>query len=36
MQTEYDKQWNLISGPPSLYYGSDQYSACLLYTSRCV
>ena len=28
MQTEYDKQWNLISGPPSLYYGSDQYSAC--------
>ena len=28
MQMEYDKQWNLISGPPSLYYGSDQYSAC--------
>ena len=28
MQTEYDEQWNLISGPPSLYYGSDQYSAC--------
>ena len=28
METEYDKQWNLISGPPTLYYGSDQYSAC--------
>ena len=27
METEYDKQWNLIS-PPTLYYGSDQYSAC--------
>ena len=28
METKYDEQWNLISGPPTLYYGSDQYSVC--------
>ena len=28
METKYDEQWNLISGPPTIYFGSDQYSAC--------
>ena len=28
MEYKYDDQWNMISGPPNLYYGSDQYSAC--------
>ena len=28
METKYDGQWNLISGPPTIYFGSDQYSAC--------
>ena len=28
METKYDDQWNLISGPPTIYFGSDQYSAC--------
>jgi len=28
METKYDEQWNLISGPPTIYYGSDQYSVC--------
>ena len=28
MEYKYDSQWNQISGPPTLYYGSDQYSAC--------
>ena len=28
MEEKFDKQNNLISGPPKLYYGSDQYSAC--------
>jgi putative ABC transport system permease protein len=28
MQWEYDDDWNFISGPPSLYYVSDQYSVC--------
>jgi len=28
METKYDDQWNLISGPPTIYYGSDQYSVC--------
>ena len=28
MEYEYDDQYNLISGPPTIYYGSDQYSAC--------
>ena len=27
METKYDEQWNLISGPPTIYFGSDQYSA---------
>lgn len=28
MEWEYDDNWNLISGPPTVYYGSDQYSIC--------
>ena len=28
MERKYDDQWNLISGPPTIYYGSDQYSVC--------
>ena len=28
MERKYDNQWNLISGPPTIYFGSDQYSAC--------
>lgn len=28
METKYDEQWNLISGPPTIFFGSDQYSAC--------
>ena len=28
MEYEYDDNWNVISAPPSQYYGSDQYSAC--------
>ncbi len=28
MQYEYDEQWNLISAPPDMRYGSDQYAAC--------
>ena len=28
MERKYDDQWNLISGPPTIYFGSDQYSAC--------
>ena len=28
METKYDEQWNLISGPPTIYFASDQYSAC--------
>ena len=28
MARKYDNQWNLISGPPTIYFGSDQYSAC--------
>ena len=28
MEREYDDNWNLISGPPDFYYGSDQYSIC--------
>ena len=28
METKYDEQWNLISGPPTIYFVSDQYSAC--------
>ena len=28
METKYDEQWNQISGPPTIYYGSDQYSVC--------
>ena len=28
MDYNYDDNWNLISGPPTLYYGSDQYSVC--------
>ena len=28
MEWKYDDQWNLISGPPTIYYGSDQYSVC--------
>ena len=28
MEMKYDEQWNLISGPPTIYFGSDQYSAC--------
>ena len=28
METKYDEQWNLISGPPTIYFGSDQYSEC--------
>ena len=28
METKYDEQWNFISGPPTIYFGSDQYSAC--------
>ena len=28
METKHDEQWNLISGPPTIYFGSDQYSAC--------
>ena len=25
---KYDEQYNLVSGPPTQYYGSDQYSIC--------
>ena len=28
MEWKYDDQWNLISGPPTIYYGSDQYAVC--------
>ena len=28
MEYEYDDKGNLISAPPQLYYGSDQYAAC--------
>ena len=28
MEWKYDDQWNVISGPPTQYYGSDQYSVC--------
>jgi len=28
MEYEYDDNWNVISAPPSQYYGSDQYSVC--------
>ncbi len=28
MEWKYDEQYNVTSGPPQLYYGSDQYSAC--------
>jgi len=28
MEYKYDDDWNYISGPPSMYYGSDKYSAC--------
>jgi putative ABC transport system permease protein len=28
MEWKYDDNWNFISGPPQLYYASDQYSAC--------
>lgn len=28
MEYEYDDRWNLISAPPELYYGSDQYAVC--------
>ncbi len=28
MEYKYDDDWNLISAPPSLYYGGDQYAAC--------
>ena len=28
MEYEYDDNWNLISGPPSKYYGSEQYAVC--------
>ncbi len=28
METKYDDQWNITSGPPQQYYGSDQYSVC--------
>ena len=28
MEWKYDQQYNVVSGPPQIYYGSDQYSAC--------
>ena len=28
MEWKYDDQWNVVSGPPTQYYGSDQYSVC--------
>ena len=28
MEWKYDEQYNLVSGPPTQYYGSDQYSIC--------
>ena len=28
MEWKYDDQYNVISGPPTQYYGSDQYSVC--------
>ena len=28
MEWQYDDQYNVISGPPTQYYGSDQYSVC--------
>ena len=28
MEWKYDQQYNVASGPPQIYYGSDQYSAC--------
>ena len=28
MEWQYDDQWNVTSGPPQQYYGSDQYSIC--------
>ena len=28
MEWKYDQQYNVVSGPARLYYGSDQYSAC--------
>jgi len=28
MEYKYDDNWNYISGPPSIYYGSDQYAIC--------
>ena len=28
MEYKYDDDWNYISGPPSMYYGSEQYSNC--------
>lgn len=28
MEWEYDDDWNLISAPPEMYYGSDQYGIC--------
>ena len=34
MEYKYDDDWNLISAPPSRYYGSEQYSACNNLTIR--
>lgn len=28
MEYQYDDNWNYISGPPQLYYGSEQYAMC--------
>ena len=28
MEWKYDQQYNVVSGTPQIYYGSDQYSAC--------
>lgn len=28
MEYKYDDNWNYISGPPSMYYGGEQYAVC--------
>ena len=34
MEWKYDQQYNVVSGPPQIYYGSDQYSACTTWQSQ--